>query len=239
MSDNMNLLQITTDSTDPYPLMDSHAEDGDLRLYLRKIKSALLGHIGDADAVLGCVAWLTDPDILVALASKRVVSILVQKEDFLRPDSKDQGSFHRDLRHAYGAMPRGDRFDLPSLGSALSTNGDTSFDAIRCVGFSGAERFRPRMHHKFCVFARFKPIEDHPGFYPDWAGRPDWLSPYAAWTGSFNWTKSAANSLENAIFTTDKKIVQSLTKEWGNCFALSEPLDWTSEYVEPEYRIGT
>ena len=35
------------------------------------------------------------------------------------------------------------------------------------------------------------------------------------------------------------RIVQAYYQEWGQVFALSEPLDWESEWVEPEYRIGT
>ncbi|HEY6900413.1 MAG TPA: hypothetical protein VI233_07215, partial [Puia sp.] len=36
--------------------------------------------------IVGCVAWLTSLPILDALAQCKNVQILVQKEDFLRPD---------------------------------------------------------------------------------------------------------------------------------------------------------
>lgn len=240
---NLNKFAIPTDFDEGFPVMDSHHGKGETRVYLREIKAALLEHIANAEVVIGCVAWLTDFDILRALAGKRVVSILIQKEDFLRPDSAEHKNFHADLRVAYSRLPEFERAPMPSLVSELSTNGDGSSEAIRCVGFSNAHGpFRPRLHHKFCLFGRFVPGRDRPGFREDMIGSmwdAEYVDTYAAWTGSFNWTSSASHSLENAIYTVDELVVQNLTKEWANCFALSERLDWSSTYVEPEYRLGT
>lgn len=227
---------------DGMPLLDSHG-DGATRVHLRNIKRALLEQIESADAVIGCVAWLTDFDLLRALKRKQVVSLLIQKEDFLRPESASHANFHSDLRAAYSALPTFERGDMPSLVAELSTAADPTSAAVRCVGFApGGTEMQPRMHHKFCVFARVRSGHERPGYHQGMAGTHwdrDWIEPYAAWTGSFNWTLNASASLENAIFTTDKVVVQNFTKEWGNCFALSEPLDWTTTYVAPEYRVGS
>ncbi|MNJ81293.1 hypothetical protein D3C77_800280 [compost metagenome] len=59
------------------------------------------------------------------------------------------------------------------------------------------------------------------------------------WTGSFNFTKNATLSLENALFITDPKIVNAYFEEYGQIAAMSEELDWTSEWVAPVWRIGT
>lgn len=56
-------------------------------VFFRDLKTRLIEQINRADYVFGCVAWLTDHDILTALGKKRGVQLLVQKEDFLRPDS--------------------------------------------------------------------------------------------------------------------------------------------------------
>ncbi len=241
IKDNLNTYAISQGpGYEPFPLMDSHALHGDLRVYLREIKEALIGHIDEAEVVLGCVAWFTDFDILRALKSKRVVSIVIQKEDFLRPEDPKHTHFHRDLRAAYDALSTCDRWELPSLARALSTSADPSFDAVRCVGFGNEHgSIRPRMHHKFCVFGRYRPAKELPGYYKDQSDQNDWIDTYGAWTGSFNWTRNASQSLENAVYMADPIVVQNFTKEWANCFALSESLDWSSTYVEPDYRFGT
>ncbi len=65
------------------------------------------------------------------------------------------------------------------------------------------------------------------------------VKPVRVWTGSFNLTQNAVASFENAVIISNPRIVQAYTVEFEQLFALSEPLDWTTEYVEPEYRIGT
>jgi hypothetical protein len=63
--------------------------------------------------------------------------------------------------------------------------------------------------------------------------------PYAVWTGSYNFSYTASLSFENAIVTTRQKIVDAYYKEWAQVVALSEPLNWSRAWAEPEWRIGT
>ena len=89
----------------------------------------------------------------------------------------------------------------------------------------------PRMHNKFLVFAKVTSGEtEH---------EPKIIEPYAVWTGSFNFTKNATNSLENALYITEQLIVNAFFNEYGQIAAMSEPLDWISDWAEPEWRIGT
>ena len=37
----------------------------------------------------------------------------------------------------------------------------------------------------------------------------------------------------------DPAVVTAYYHEYEQIFALSEPLDWSSEYVDPEWRIGS
>jgi len=69
--------------------------------------------------------------------------------------------------------------------------------------------------------------------------RESGLEPYAVWTGSFNFTKNAGFSLENAVIMRNPKIVNAYLLEWANVEAISEPLDWENDWVAPEWRIGT
>lgn len=63
--------------------------------------------------------------------------------------------------------------------------------------------------------------------------------PYAVWTGSFNFSDNGTKSFENAVVIEDVAIAEAYLEEWGQIAALSEPLDWSSEWMAPEWRIGT
>jgi phosphatidylserine/phosphatidylglycerophosphate/cardiolipin synthase-like enzyme len=61
----------------------------------------------------------------------------------------------------------------------------------------------------------------------------------AVWTGSFNLTFNAQQSLENAVLLREPALVEAYFHEFGQIMAISEQLDWESDWVEPEHRIGT
>jgi len=46
-------------------------------------------------------------------------------------------------------------------------------------------------------------------------------------------------SLENALYITDETIARAYYREYGQIYAISEPLDWESDWCFPTYRIGT
>ena len=91
----------------------------------------------------------------------------------------------------------------------------------------------PRMHHKFLVFCKY--IEDIDYSDPN----SSHYQPYAIWTGSYNMTKNATNSLENGIYISSENVATQFFNEWHQLIMVSEPLDWTSEYSEPELEINT
>ena len=209
------------------PLGDWDLGLGDVYTHFRNLKPKLLAHIIEADYVFGCVAWLTDPDILHELSKKRGVCILIQKEDFLRPDGAIK-DFHRKIYDAYHSLPSVSRLDFRiGLANDLSRCGDPTMEPVRVVGFKNKGPYGPRMHHKFALFAQHNPNSDR------------WDFPHTVWTGSFNWTKSASNSLENAVVFRETKAVKGYYLEFQQVLGLSEPPDWTSEYVAPQWRIGS
>lgn len=253
---------------------DFSTESNGVSVYFKKLEEHLVEHIKKADAVFGCVAWLTSEPILQALKGKQV-AIVVQKEDFLRPDG-DVNRWRQKLQKLYGDLHRGmSRQDVPGVAelchgfgeAGLSYCGDpgsSSEAAIRCVGNHNADKSPafPRSHHKFVVFGRYVPLlgagdlantyrrrwddesqsEDGaleggvPGEPPSQARV---LQLYGVWTGSFNFTANASNSFENAVYLEDKSIVRAFTREFAQVFALSEPLDWESQWCEPQWRIGS
>ncbi len=184
--------------------------------------------------VFGCVAWLTSEPILNALSKCDNVQILVQKEDFLRPDIgyNAGGKWKSDLRKLYDNLKcTKDRFLFKEPIGMLSFASDPVVEPVRCVGNNNSDKVYafPRMHNKFLVFCN---IDDHGMYYP-----------VSLWTGSFNLTKNATYSFENALYLTDKSgknnIINAYLNEHHQIFALSEKLDWENEWSEPEYRIGT
>lgn len=200
------------------------------------LEEHLCDNIRRADAVVGCVAWMTSFPILYALQDT-TASIIVQKEDFLRPDTGVE-SLHGwkvKLRTAYDRVKSlGERHDLTgTIISDMSICIDPDIQGVRCVGNHNTDKKPafPRMHHKFLVFCK-----NGPGHR---AAVGPALIPYAVWTGSFNFTHNATRSFENAVYLTDPEIVRAFFHEWEYVAALSEPLNWDSVWASPEWRIGT
>ena len=65
------------------------------------------------------------------------------------------------------------------------------------------------------------------------------MIPYVVWTGSLNFSIASTLSFENAILIRKKEVVDLYFKEFCQILALSEPLDWASEWMRPEWWIGT
>jgi phosphatidylserine/phosphatidylglycerophosphate/cardiolipin synthase-like enzyme len=205
--------------------------NADTEVIFRNLETRLVDQINQAEGVFGCVAWLTSVPILNALASKKAVGIVVQKEDFLRPDSGDW--WQERQRQAYEKIPGFNRYRVGQTGMYDYASVADS-PAIRCVGVHNAAKKSayPRMHNKFLVFCKSYPLEEQ-------MGGDHYFSPYAAWTGSFNLTYNASNSLENAVLIRSEKVAEAFMHEFGTIFGLSEKLDWAHPWSAPEHRIGS
>ena len=170
------------------------------------------------------------------------VAIVVQKEDFLRPDLGADDKWKCRLRTSYDALKTisNDRLEWGGrLVANLSVCGDGTIQPVRCVGNHNRDKRMafPRMHNKFLVFCR--PEDYSPKEREERGWRTFDPKPYAVWTGSFNFSKNAGMSLENALFLTDAKLVQAYFDEWEQIVTISEPLDWETDWAAPEWRIGT
>lgn len=188
-------------------------------------------------AIFGCVAWLTSTPILKALQKCKNVQIVVQKEDFLRPDidTKNIDKWKSELWQLYSTIKCDiERHQFREPIGNLSVCGDPTVDGIRCVGNHNFEKKPafPRAHHKFLIFCNVNKTEDTTSYIP-----------VALWTGSFNLTKNATHSFENVLYFTDasgnNEIINAFLKEHHQIFALSEPLNWNDVWSAPEFRIGT
>lgn len=235
--DNLNKYQLENVEDNTTSFVDNSVVDSrrETQVYFRNIENHLIGHIDEAEVVLGCVAWLTRGPILDELSKKEYVSLIVQKEDFLRPDigSLNKNDWKKWLQSKYNSLQSNiNRFMFDNLLHSISYASDPTIEAIRCVGNNNKDKKPafPRMHNKFMIFGRN--VEADEGSW----GR---IIPYGVWTGSFNLTKNATYSFENAIFTTNPDIVKAYFDEYGQIAAMSEPLDWDSDWTIPEWRIGS
>ncbi|MGR4021419.1 hypothetical protein [Vibrio harveyi] len=237
---NLNKYQLKCDD---YKIKDNSAVgDNGIEVYFRNLEEKLVEHINNADSVFGAVAWLTSSPILKAMSHKNNTQIIVQKEEFLKPDTEGNNgqNTRKYLREKYDKLRcnvyRGE-FEYWLLGvtaACVNEQGefDDSLEAVRCVGNNnkqGKPAF-PRMHNKFLIFADVEVFCD--------CGYPvNIIKPYAVWTGSFNFSHNATNSLENAIYITDPKIVNAYFCEYTQIAAISEPLDWTSDWISPQWKL--
>lgn len=232
---DLNSYQLDNDGNFKLNFTDnSTTSNSGVSVYFRDIEERLLQHISEADAVFGAVAWLTSHSVLDALAKLKNVSIVVQKEDFLRPDIGANSNFKNSLRTKYNTLKcHLTRYSFSNILSSVSVSSDPSITPVRCVGNHNTEKKPafPRMHNKFLIFAKIQEGKDEYSI--------ETITPYAVWTGSFNLTKNATMSLENALFITEPEIVNAYFQEYGQIAAMSEELDWTSEWATPEWRIGT
>ena len=199
--------------------------------YTERVEDELIEKLSEAHCVLGCVAWLTNFRILCALSKLYTVHIVVQKEDFLRPDPDSSGTWKTRLREAYAALP--DclyRYEIPFCGH-ISYCGSNDFGSVRCAGGHNRDRLPafPRMHHKFLIFCS---VDRESGWQPC-------VRPYAVWTGSFNMTHNSERSRENAVYIESPAIAWMYLAEFAGVLSISEPLDWEEDWVEPEWRIGS
>lgn len=227
---NLNDLRVPVDH-DTEPQADHGLSAvANVDVIFRNHRARLLDEIARCDVVLGCVAWLTDSIVLGALAKRLHVSIVVQKEDFLRPDLGQAWGQH--LRRLYGALPSPLlRYALPGGVSGLNYAGDPQIDPVRCVGNHNRDKHPawPRMHNKFLVFCD-EAQDDH--------GSPA-VVPRRVWTGSYNISANAAASWENAVLIDSAEVADAYAREFAQILTFSEALDWTSDWVAPEYRVGS
>jgi len=236
--DNLNHLATVKAQGEDVPFQDNSTTEGDVSVIFKNLKGHLIKEIQKHNLVVGCVAWLTDFDILRALSKVENVIIIVQKEDFLRPDIKSGTAWPKTLRRFYDNLNCDvGRHEMPHL-RHLSVCSWVNIPPVVCVGNHNTEKHPafPRMHNKFLVFGEVHPISrrENEDYAPNAIKNLE-----AVWTGSFNFTQNATRSLENAVLIRNPKIAKAYYREFAQIFSVSELLDWGHPWVAPEYRIGT
>lgn len=213
-----------------------------LKVYFRDLPAHIIEHIRGSRAVFGCIAWLTCKDIIDALSTVHC-SIIVQKEDFLRPDlnSNRRQGYSKWLRARYDNLRCGVKLREfpPSILKHLSNDMEASLSSVRCAGIKSQKDIAPlpKCHHKFLVFCDYKG-ERYKQRQGNWEEViPGKVTPVSVWTGSFNCTENSRKSLENAIVIYDTNVAGAYLEEFARIYALSEQLDWKTRWASPEFKL--
>ncbi len=226
---NLNDLELPNAGDSPAPrLQIDHSTSSNtagLKVYFTNLKDRLIKLITEADVVIGNVAWVTNNDILQALSAVKGVSIIVQKEPFLQSSSNQ--SFAQALTSKYATLPSLPQAVVNTLGLVTKQGTEITLGPIRCAG-PVSQTTGSKVDNKFVVFCR----SDKPG------QQYTSITPYAVWTGSFNFTDAGCNSWENAVVIKSPRIAQAYFSYYAQILAFSEPCDWTSPDMSPEWQFN-
>jgi len=200
-----------------------------IRVVFFPLERELLTWLEGFDAVVGCVAWLTNTRLLSSLNKKSYCQVIMQKEDWLRPDgTTSHPGVNLNTRECYRRRAGFDRSELQDL-AGLSYLSDPMLERYRVFGINGARTQNPVMHHKFLVGCDATERNE--------AGQLV-FKPKSVWAGSFNMTGRSVRNLDSAIIMGSEP-ASVYYKEWRDAVMFSEPLDFNANYVCPEWRLGT
>ncbi len=161
-----------------------------VKFMLSDLKTHLLEWISKQECVVGCVAWLTNKEILEALPKK--CCIVMQKEDWLRPDydGSHPAQYSKNLYTGPSSLYRQDFSGLDCMNSSCYK----PIDKFRLFGVAVEGKYgRPLMHHKFMIgmesYNEKKVCEI--GEYENRRYRP-----ISVWAGSFNMSKGSVRNCD-------------------------------------------
>jgi len=205
----------------------------DVEVCFKEIEDFIISKIEKHSYIVGCVAWLTNKNILKALSKKSNVSIIVQEEDFLRPDSSFDGhktNWKNKIRCLYDNLPKRCIYLMDLSGESINVAGDQGeiIGGIRRLGKLNTEKSPafPRMHNKFIVCYDGGGLSD--------GGK---ILNGEVLTGSFNFSENSNNSLENVVCLKDPDIVDAFIKQYTEICLMSVELDWNGDW-EPQPNNG-
>lgn len=178
-------------------------ENVSVTFYFDNIKTELLNYIESAHSVVGCVAWITDWDILDALTRRPGGVALIQHNEKYGvgkgqfASARQNRAWSKRLKIVTNSLPSLNSIPLCLRERPLSAAIRQNVPILR-VG-SGVKR----MHHKFIIFV-------------DELGKAT-----GVWNGSFNFSKAAAQSLENACVYNDERIANVFLDEFLQVYTIA------------------
>jgi len=202
-----------------YKIHSTSNNDNTLEVYFEDIEDKIIEKIRKADLVFGCIAWLTNEKILKEMAKKHCI-IVIQEEDFLRPDINFDGDKKQWKNKIYELYTKLEGEYLCAIIPDINYCGGVN-TGVRRFGFINKDKSPafPRMHNKFIICAKYN-TEDH----------NITMTFNEVITGSYNYTYNSTNSIENIMCVKDEKIVNAYFENFKDILVCSVPLDWSAEW---------
>lgn len=231
----MNLNKVLTNDAEGNGEQHNFSTKGnneEIEVYFKDIEGSIIKKIREYEYVVGCIAWLTNENILKELSKKKNVLIIVQEEDFLRPDINfdgDKKKWRNKIRRLYKKLEKG---EIESSFWGVNYASQNIESGIRRFGMLNEDKKPafPRMHNKFIIC-----YNEISGYEKEITIDGEVL------TGSYNYTENSNNSLENVLCIQDKKIVSNYFKQFVEISTMSMPLNWQGEWKPSQsgIRYGT
>lgn len=215
--------------------------NAEIEVYFKNIEKTIISKIKKYKYVIGCIAWLTNENILKELSKKTNVLIVVQEEDFLRPDTNFDGNklkWKNKIKKLYKKLEKG-LIDSMFWGVNYAQM-DTIESGVIRFGLINEKKIPafPRMHNKFILC--YNDLEYNEKYELN-VDEEQYVFDGEVLSGSYNYTENSNNSLENILCIKDSKIINAYFKQFVEILTMSMPLDWECEWCPSEsgIRYGT
>lgn len=196
---------------------------------------ALPWSLRHSSAVLGCVPWLTDGEVVDRLLRFGSSCIVINKPGQISADLEqvrrlhDEGpGFPAEALPEFGWLaPRED--GGPAVVGPYSAPFLEGFNSVRVAGFSqrpGATV--PLVHAKLLLLGRVSEGEGEMG------ETVISFEPLRAWLGSANFTYNSRRSLEFGLWTNDHSLLEKINQFLVDLLTYSELFNSYKSYPEPE-----
>ncbi|MCA2229617.1 hypothetical protein [Nonomuraea aurantiaca] len=194
-------------------------------------------------AMLGCVPWFDDPQLLDRVVRFPAACVVVTKQELSK---RGRPGFEALKRHA----ERGPGFpawafsaltdlvsrydgDLPVVGPASAPLPGVRIQSFRSIGFRKAGGTPvPILHAKMFLLGHLWWHDEHPeGFVADVMG----FTPKRLWLGSANGTRSSRLSLDFGIWIDDPGLLRHAQEFLVRVLRHSESIDPDDDLFDPEF----
>lgn len=213
---------------------------GSGRLVIDDLIAGLLAHPSEVEdrwprkaerypVVLGCSPWLSDTDVVDALAGMGGC-VVVDKRNARYHAVQDLAVRGKGVWQKLLGLdewgPRDEKGNPPLIGPTDRMPGDRGLEPVRMLGYAPDQR--PLMHAKLAVCC---------GAW-SWEGEfgeiNDYLTPMSVWMGSANWTQGSAQHIEFGAWTSDEQLCKTALEFMTAVITASEPLSSAAPGPVPE-----
>ncbi len=223
---------------------DNNYISNDVHICFNNIENIIIDKINKYDVIIGCVAWITNKNILNALLQKSTVMIVVQEEDYLLPDNNTifyKNSNKRWIRDLYTKLQNCNKYEY-NIRHKLGINiySSSQIAGVRRYGLMRHDSnvTYAKMHNKFIIGLNLVDSKKLRWSNSD-KDLTNFITSGEVITGSYNYTYSGSCSLENIICLTDINVLNAYFKQFGDIYVNSYELNFPSPWLPTRKSVDT